>query len=453
MRADTLVAAFMLAVLLFLGVLPAMAQAADPAALAQQARQAMASGQYDAAAGLYRKMIVQLPKVGGLRMNLGLALFQAGKHRAAAAELQAALQLDPTLAPARMMLGLCHAKLGEPALAIPLLEQAWKAEPGNALVLLELADSYYAAGRFAPAAEHFRRLSELQPNNPMAWRGLGLSLTEHSQALFNKLAPQSAEGYTLLARARLASDEPKAAFALLQQALQRNPAFGPAHGYLAELYTKTGHPDWAAAAMAKAGPGAGVFAEVVTASDQALAALARLSALGPTAELYETEAEAARARGAHPEAIAAWRKAIELKPGSEPLQRGLARALFAGRNYDEAIPLLSKFTMSYELGESLLETGKPAEAIPHLVKAKGQPAQAALGRAYLAADQPAKAIAPLRAALATDTDGSLHFQLARALQRTGAAAQAREMDRVSQQMRQKKAEQQETVSSVEITPP
>ncbi|MFN0100662.1 MAG: tetratricopeptide repeat protein [Bryobacteraceae bacterium] len=428
-------------------------QPPDTATLSKQARQALTAGQFDEAARIYRQLISLVPGSGGLRMNLGLALFNAGRHRAAAAELQTALKLDPGLAPAAMMLGLCHVKLGEPLAAIPLLEQALKTEPGNTVVLLELADAFYATGRFVPAIQHFRRLTELQPSNPTAWRGLGLSLTEHSQSLFTKLAPASAEALTLLARARLAADEPKAAFALLRQALERDPNFGPAHGYLAELYKKTGHADWATPELAKAGPGSGTFAEVVTASERALEAFARLAALPPSSELYETEAEAARARGAHPDAIVAWRKALGLKPGAANLERGLARALFLGRNYDEALPLLVKHNLTYELGESLLETGKAAEAIPHLLKVRTPAAQAALGRAYLESDQPAKAIGPLRAALTTDTDGSLHFQLARALQRTGAAAQARDMDRLSQQIRQKTTEQRDAVSALVITPP
>ena len=64
------------------------AQPVDPAVLSEQARAAMASGRFDEAATVYRKLIAQLPNVGGLRMNLGLALFQARNYRAAAAELK-----------------------------------------------------------------------------------------------------------------------------------------------------------------------------------------------------------------------------------------------------------------------------------------------------------------------------------------------------------------------------
>ena len=434
----------MMGVLLLVFAVALAGQAVDPAALSQQAGRAMAAGQFEAAAGLYRQLVGQLPKVGGLRMNLGLALFQAGKHREAAGELAAALRLEPGLAPAAMMLGLCHAKLGEPLAAIPLLERALRAEAGNAVVQLELADAYYAVGRYASAVEGFRRLTALRPADPVAWRGLGLSLTGHSQELFGKLAPTSAEALTLLARARMAADEPKAAYRLLRQALERDPAFGPAHGYMAELTGK---------ASSQAGPGTGAFLAVVAASDEALAAYGRLAALPPSVALYETEAEAAQARGAHVEAVAAWRKALRLAPGKAGLERGLARALFAARNFEEALPVLRKHGLSYELGAALLETGKAAEAVGHLVNLRTPAGQAALGRAYLALDQPTKAIGPLRAALATDTDGSVHFQLARALQRTGAAEQAREMDRVSQQIRQARADEQAALDAVVIGTP
>jgi Tfp pilus assembly protein PilF len=100
-----------------------------------------------------------------------------------------------------------------------------------------------------------------------------------------------------------------------------------------------------------------------------------------------------------------------------------------------------------------VESGRAAEAIPHLLAIRTAAAQAQLGRAYLETDQPAKAIGPLRAGLVTDADGSLHFQLARALQRTGAAAQAREMDRMSQEIRQQRAREQEALGAVTITPP
>ena len=115
--------------------------------------------------------------------------------------------------------------------------------------------------------------------------------------------------------------------------------------------------------------------------------------------------------------------------------------------------------MDFELGFALLETGKAAGAIPLLERAArgsrlSAEVNAALGRAYLAAGEPAKAIAPLKAALDSDQDGSLHFQLARAYQRSGQTALAQAMDRESQALRRQKDARGERMSQErEITPP
>ncbi len=171
-----MVAGFMKFVLLSLISIGLAAQPGDPAVLSEQARAAMASGRFDEAATVYRKLIAQMPNVGGLWMNLGLALFQARQYRAAATELKTALRLEPGLLPASMMLGICHGKLGEPLLAIPLLEKATKTMPENPVVVLELADAYYAVGRHPEAIRQFELLAGMQPKNPVAWRGLGVAL-------------------------------------------------------------------------------------------------------------------------------------------------------------------------------------------------------------------------------------------------------------------------------------
>jgi len=114
--------------------------------------------------------------------------------------------------------------------------------------------------------------------------------------------------------------------------------------------------------------------------------------------------------------------------------------------------------MDFELGYALLESGKAEEAIPLLER--GAPnaklaaeAAAALGRAYLEAGHAGKAIAPLRAGLASDRDGSVHFQLSRAYGRTGQAEQAKEMLRRSSELRAQDDTLRERIRSQQITPP
>jgi predicted Zn-dependent protease len=74
---------------------------------------------------------------------------------------------------------------------------------------------------------------------------------------------------------------------------------------------------------------------------------------------------------------------------------------------------------------------QPEKAIPLLKDAlrldpRFLPARAALGQALLQTGKPAEAIPLLESAIGTDQDGSLHFQLFRAYQLTGQAAKARE---------------------------
>ena len=68
------------------------AQAGDPAVLAQQARTALASHQYDRAAALYRDLCRLLPSEPGMRLNLGIALYSGARYSEAIAELESLLK-------------------------------------------------------------------------------------------------------------------------------------------------------------------------------------------------------------------------------------------------------------------------------------------------------------------------------------------------------------------------
>jgi predicted Zn-dependent protease len=82
------------------------------------------------------------------------------------------------------------------------------------------------------------------------------------------------------------------------------------------------------------------------------------------------------------------------------------------------------------------------------------PAQAALGRAYLEVGETAKAIAPLQAALETDKDGSLHYQLARAYRSTGRAELASQaLQKFQEIQRSAEAESRSLEEEFQITPP
>ncbi len=107
------------------------------------------------------------------------------------------------------------------------------------------------------------------------------------------------------------------------------------------------------------------------------------------------------------------------------------------------------------LGEALMARQKLENAIAPLERAfklapKLLAARAARGRALLGVNRAADAVPHLRAAIPTDRDGSLHFQLSRALAAEGKQAEAAAFAQKSQQMRRLTGDDGQ---AGEITPP
>src|SRR5207247_3513938 len=105
------------------------AQADDPAAMAKQARAALASRQYDRAATLYRELCRLLPAEPGMRLNLGIALYSGGRYAEAITELESLLEQIPSIEPAYLFLGLSRAQAGKAAEAVAPLMRAVEAGP------------------------------------------------------------------------------------------------------------------------------------------------------------------------------------------------------------------------------------------------------------------------------------------------------------------------------------
>jgi tetratricopeptide (TPR) repeat protein len=397
-----------------------------------------------------------------MRLNLGIALHSGGRYSEAALELESLLKSAPAIEPGYLFLGLSRLASGKPAEAVSPLTRAVRTEPRNTVALLGLGDAHLLSGNPREAADAFARAGDVNPQDPKAWRGLSLSWSAVSQSAFEKLPADSAPQLVLLARSRLAQNEPKAAFGLLKRAIEKDPALPGAHAALGDVYRMTGHPDWAASEDARENrigrAPEGPYGEALTASAKSLEALRRLAALPDSPELHEVEADAARLRGAFSESVAALRKAVALRPDDRRLEKQLAQSLWLNRDFEGAEPLLRKYGMDFELGYALLETGRAADAIPLLKRGSINPklaaeASAALGRAYLEAGDPAKAIAPLLAGLESDRDGSIHFQLSRAYQRTGQTALANQMLQRSTELRTQDEALRERIRNQQIAAP
>lgn len=110
------------------------------------------------------------------------------------------------------------------------------------------------------------------------------------------------------------------------------------------------------------------------------------------------------------------------------------------------------------LGGLLVREQQFNDSIPYLERAAAMPDAAlstrlSLGRSYLAVDRPADAVPHLEASLPLDTDGSVHYQLAQAYQRTGMREEARIALNRYRQLDQETRLRTEASASLEVTPP
>jgi predicted Zn-dependent protease len=455
----------------------------------------LAEGRYADAIPLYEELVKALPDNPGLRLNLGIAEHMAGRDQQAVVTLGEVLRTEPGNGPALAMSGASYLRLGDAAKAIGFLERAHRVMPRDEKVLQMLGDAALMLGTFRSASSALRALSAAQPGEPHTWAGLGRSYEALSQEAFDKLtslAPGSPYGLALAAETRLTQRQFRSALSLFREALSKLDRRDWRES-LEAIYRQTDHADWALAEKTKAAQLAAPSCGTPTAECHFLAgrylqaanwpgqtpevlywrskaynelarqAFEKLSRFPESAEWHAFLGNLYRNQGKYEQAIQEWRAAMRDRPGDVDLERELAGTLLAARQYSSAegalLALLAKSPDNPELlwmlGESLMAQQKLEEAISPLRKAvKFAPtllsARASLGRALLAADRAAEALPHLRAALPTDRDGSLHFQLSRALAaqgQTGDAAQAAEKSRQLRRL------SEDDPNAEEITPP
>lgn len=434
--------------------------AQTPAETAQQARAAMQAGRTDEAVKLYRQVAAALPQNAGIRMNIGLALFNGGRFREAAPELEKALLLDANLRGAPLLLGIAYQKSGIPQKAVAPLRRAVAAEPGNETAAFELADALLASGQATEAARRFESLASAHPSEARYWRGVAAAWSEVGKQAYTRIAPGTAEALALRGYAQLDRGQHRRAFALFRAAREKDSTLPAVATGLAIVYEATGHKEWAAKELAREAATrrrpAGPYKDALDAAGNAGIALQKLAALPQSEELTMMRAQSLALAGRYGEAAALLRQSA----GSSAVERELGRVLFANGQYEEAMPLLIKHGLRRERGLALLEMGEAEDAAAELklalAAAPDATASAGLGRALLALDKAREAAPALRAGLSADLDGSTHTQLALALERAKLATPAEILS-----LRQKAQQLREAArrsptgeeSEAEITPP
>jgi tetratricopeptide (TPR) repeat protein len=244
---------------------------------------------YEDAVVRYRKALVLSPEMPGLRLNLGLALFKAGKMEGAAATLLPLLKDQPPDSQEALrvttLIGLAHYGAGDYAAAVPFLKKAVAADSQNLPFRLTLAQSCLWSKQYQcvldvyreivnlnensaeadmlagqaldemkdrPAAiEQFRAAVKADPKMPDVHFGLGyllwaqLKFDDAAKELEAELTnnPNHAQALTYLADCHIQLNDSVPALPLLEKAVRLDSRIEVAHVDLGVLYANAGKSD------------------------------------------------------------------------------------------------------------------------------------------------------------------------------------------------------------------
>jgi Flp pilus assembly protein TadD len=201
------------------------------------------AGKPERAIRQYRKAARIAPRSPKLHNNLGNALELQGRREQAIAHYRWALALDPSFARAHANLGSALLAAGETAPAIEHLETALRIEPSHHLAHERLGFALAAQGRLEEAIGHYRRALALEPDHAEAHNNLGIALQARGQegdvdeAIAHldralEIRPRLASAHNNLGIALQARGDLDAAIAHYREALRLEPENAKAHNNL-----------------------------------------------------------------------------------------------------------------------------------------------------------------------------------------------------------------------------
>lgn len=473
----------------------------DPAEVSKKAEAAMNAQKFSEAARLFRRLDEHYPDIPGLKINLGMALYFDGESKEALSFLTRATEMDPSLENGWFFAGMASMELGLADQAVAHLAEYLKRKPIDYDARQIYADALSNLKRHEEAITEYQKVLRGQPENPKAWYGIGTSFEALATRYFDKLdeiAPESGYWLALVADSRVVQKQFASAYFLYRQALEDVPDLRGVHFSISRIYRENGNDEWAAIEEQRESalgvPDCeeeelvcsflkGDFSRVVSEGDTskpadlywmiqsynqlAVAAFSELNQLPSSYEAHVLRAQVEDNLGRYWESVKQWKKALEYEPGDPFARRQLAVSLYFNRNYEESNKIVHELLekdpnaprLNFMAGDILVYQQQLEKAVPYLEKAVNFDesyiaAHSSLGRAYMSLGKAEEAVPHLEKALPTDEDGSIHYQLALAYQRSGQTDKAREMMTTYQEMRSAlEEENRQLTEEVKITPP
>lgn len=229
--------------------------------LSEQGAKAMREGRFGDAERVYRELVKQNPAEARLRMNLGLALYSAGRYEEALAEMGRFVKAYPKPGPVHLVMGTAHLKMGRACEAVGVLEKArqWQA---SEQVLVELGDAQAGCKRYADAGESYRAAAKLDGRGGKTARSAARSfwqarmyaeareLFAQVEGVFGSEAEFLYEYGDTLARVEGA----EAGLDRLRKAVEKEPRLTAAHGALGRALLDVGKAAEAVPHLERAAP-------------------------------------------------------------------------------------------------------------------------------------------------------------------------------------------------------
>ncbi len=261
---------------------------------------------------LWSDTVAKLPESARARVNLGIALVEAGRIPEAVGQYEAAIRIEPENAIAQLNLCSAFTQLYRPAEAVQHGEAAVRLVPGNADARINLGLALVAAGRAGEAVPHYEEALRLEPRAADVQADLGAALLQlgrgadaigHYQTAL-QLDPGRAQTWCDFALALAQQGDPAAAHRAGERALLLQPDFPEALWVLGNLDAVDGN------------------------FPSALAHFRQAIHLAPDyMEARNSLANALLLTGQTDEAVTELREILRQRPDDRPAQENLAHAL------------------------------------------------------------------------------------------------------------------------------